>query len=144
MKILMAASEAIPYAKTGGLADMVSALSQALARQGHEVRLVLPRYYGINKDELELEALEGPMGVPMGGGEEWSEVFTGFLHGKSKKNPVRVYFIDHENFFGRDGVYGVPSEPDFLDNPRRFTIFLPWGISALQKDQLVSGCAACP
>ena len=120
MKILIASSEAVPYAKTGGLADMVSALSLALARQGNEVHLVLPRYYGINKDELELEALEGPMGVPMGGGEEWSEVYTGILPGK---NPVKTYFIDHEKFFGRDGIYGVPSEPDFLDNPRRFTFF---------------------
>ena len=67
MKILMASSEAVPYAKTGGLADMVSALSLALARQGHEVKLIIPRYYGINKAELGLEALEGPMGVPMDG-----------------------------------------------------------------------------
>jgi starch synthase len=117
----MAASEAVPYAKTGGLADMVSALSLALARQGHEVRLVIPRYYGINKDELELEALEGPMGVPVGGGEEWCEVYQGTLPGGTK--PVKVYFLDHERFFGRDGIYGVPSEPDFLDNPRRFTFF---------------------
>jgi len=133
LKILMAASEAVPYAKTGGLADMVSALSLALARRGHEVRIVLPRYYGINKNELGLEALEGPMGVHIGGGEEWSEVYHGILPGSSgvkpgkKKaagnNPVNVYFIDHERFFGRDGVYGTPSEPDFLDNPRRFTFF---------------------
>ena len=120
MKILMASSEAIPYAKTGGLADMVSALSLALAKQGNEVRIVLPRYYCISKGEL--KALEGPMGVPMGGGEEWCEVFEGRLPG-SGKNPIPVYFIDHEKFFGRDGVYGVPSEPDFLDNPRRFTFF---------------------
>ena len=123
MKILMAASEAVPFAKTGGLADVVSALSLALARQGHEVRIVIPRYYVINKSELKLEALEGPMGVPMGGGEEWSEVHTAILPGSSKKNPIRSYFIDHEKFFGRDGIYGVPSEPDFLDNPRRFTFF---------------------
>ena len=100
---------------------MVSALSLALARQGHEVRIVIPRYYGINKTGL--EALEGPLGVPMGGGEEWSEVYTDQLPGSPLKNPVRVYFLDHEKFFGRDGIYGVPSEPDFLDNPRRFTFF---------------------
>jgi starch synthase len=66
----------------------------------------------------------------MGGGEEWCEVYHGLLSGRNEskpdsgnKNPVKVYFIDHEKFFGRDGVYGVPSEPDFLDNPRRFTFF---------------------
>ena len=123
MKILMVSSEAVPYAKTGGLADMVSALSLALARQGHDVRLVLPRYYMINKSELHLEAMEGPMGVPMGSGEEWSEVYTAVLPGSTKKNPVKLYFIDHENFFGRDGIYGIPAEPDFQDNPKRFTFF---------------------
>ena len=126
MKILMATSEAVPYAKTGGLADVVSALSLALAKKGHEVCIVLPRYYGIDKDRLGLEALEGPMGVPMGGWEEWCKVFTATLPTgakSAKKNQIRLYFVDHENFFGRDGVYGVPSEPDFMDNPRRFTFF---------------------
>jgi starch synthase len=121
MKILMAASEAVPFAKTGGLADAVSALSLALARLGHEVRVVLPRYYSVNREEL--RKLEGAMGVRTGGGEEWSAVYTAELPGSEKKNPVPVYFIDHEKFFGRDGIYGIPSEPDFLDNPRRFTFF---------------------
>ncbi|MCL2374857.1 MAG: glycogen/starch synthase, partial [Treponema sp.] len=111
MKILMATSEAVPYVKTGGLADMISALSLALAKQGHELRMVLPRYYAINRAELGLEPLEGPMGVPMGGREEWSGVYAGILPGSPQDNPVRTYFIDHENFFGRDGIYGVPSEP---------------------------------
>ncbi|MDR2052639.1 MAG: glycogen synthase, partial [Treponema sp.] len=121
MKILMAASEAVPFAKTGGLADAVSALSLALARLGHDVRIVLPRYYCIDRSEL--TQLEGELGVPVGGGEEWSAVYTTRLPGSSEKNAVKVYFIEHEKFFGRDGIYGVPSEPDFLDNPRRFTFF---------------------
>ncbi|MCL2008509.1 MAG: glycogen synthase [Treponema sp.] len=123
MNILMTTSEAVPYAKTGGLADVVSALSLALAKQGHDVRLIIPRYYGINKAVLKLKPLKGPMGIPMGGGEEWCEVYTGNLPGGPSKNPIKVYFLDHERFFGRDGIYGVPSEPDFLDNPRRFTFF---------------------
>ncbi|GAB6393042.1 MAG: glycogen synthase (Starch [bacterial glycogen]synthase) [Treponematales bacterium] len=121
MKILMVSSEAVPYAKTGGLADMVSSLSLALAKLGHETRLVIPRYYGVDRGRLDL--LEGPLGVPSGGAEEWSAVYTAVLPGSPKKNPVRVFFIDHEKFFGRDGIYGVPSEPDFLDNPRRFSFF---------------------
>ncbi|MDR0449651.1 MAG: glycogen synthase, partial [Treponema sp.] len=121
MKILMAASEAVPYAKTGGLADAVSALSLALAKLGHELRIVIPRYYSINREEL--GRLEGAMGVPVGGGEEWCAVYTAEMPGSPEKNPVKVYFIDHENFFGRDGIYGTPWEPDFLDNPRRFTFF---------------------
>jgi starch synthase len=119
MKILMAASEAVPFAKTGGLGDAVSALSLALARLGHEVCIVLPRYYNI--DRRLLTQLEGAMGVPTGGGEEWCAVYRTEMPGSKKSNPVRVYFVDHEGFFGRDAIYGTPWEPDFLDNPKRFT-----------------------
>ena len=122
MKILMVTSEAVPYAKTGGLADMVSALSISLAKLGHDVRIVIPRYYSIDKGDLKL--LPGAMGTPMGSGiEEWSAVYTADMPGATKKNPVKVYFIDHEIFFGRDGIYGNPAESDFIDNPRRFIYF---------------------
>jgi starch synthase len=121
MKILMTASEAVPYAKTGGLADAVSALSLALAKLGHEVRIVIPRYYGIDRGTL--QPLAGAMGVRVGSGEEWCAVYTTELPDSPKKHPVRIYFIDHEKFFGRDGIYGTPAEPDFRDNPRRFTFF---------------------
>jgi starch synthase len=120
LKILMCTSELVPFAKTGGLADAVSSLSLALAKMGHDVRIVIPRYYSIDREKL--EKLEGAMGVPTGGGEQWCAVYTTPLNGKAKKN-VQVYFIDHEGFFGRDGIYGAPLEPDFLDNPRRFAFF---------------------
>jgi starch synthase len=117
----MASSEAVPFAKTGGLADAVSALSLALAKLGHEVKIVLPRYYNIDRGKLTL--LEGEMGVPVGGFEEWSAVYKTTMPGSPEKNLVEVYFIDHEIFFGRDGIYGSHFEPDFIDNPRRFTFF---------------------
>jgi starch synthase len=122
MKILMVSSEAVPFAKTGGLADAVSALSIALAKLGHEIKLVIPRYYHIDRSKLTL--LEGETGVPMGQGiEEWCAVYKTKLPGSPAKNPIEIFFIDHEIFFGRDGVYGTPSEPDFIDNPRRFNFF---------------------
>ncbi|MCL2276795.1 MAG: glycogen synthase [Treponema sp.] len=121
MKILMVASEAVPWVKTGGLADMVSALSISLANLGHDVRIVVPRYYSIDRSCLEL--LPGAMGTPMGGGiEEWSAVYTTVMPG-TESNPVKVYFIDHEIFFGRDGVYGSQAETDFKDNSRRYFFF---------------------
>jgi len=121
MKILMVASEAVPWAKTGGLADVVSALSMSLANLGHDVRIVIPRYYSVDRGSLKL--LPGAMGTPMGGIEEWSAVYTADMPDTAKENPVKVYFIDHEIFFGRDGVYGSPSESDFSDNSRRFFFF---------------------
>jgi len=122
MKILMVSSEAVPWAKTGGLADMVSALSISLAKLGHEVKIVIPRYYSIDRSGLKL--LPNAMGTPMGGGiEEWSAVYTTDMPGTDKKNPIKVYFIDHEIFFGRDGIYGNQTETDFIDNSRRFSFF---------------------
>jgi starch synthase len=119
MKILMTTSEAVPFAKTGGLADAVSALAIALSKLGHDVRIVLPRYYAISRDKL--TKLEGPLGVPVGYGEEWCAVYESLLPGSDAQHPIPVYFLDHEGFYGRDGVYGTPFEPDFSDNPRRFT-----------------------
>ena len=77
MKILMVTSEAVPFAKTGGLADAVSALSLALSKQGHDVRIVMPRYYKIDRSKL--EHIPGPMGVHPGYQEIWTGVYQGSL-----------------------------------------------------------------
>jgi len=116
MKILMVSSEAAPFAKAGGLGDAVSALSRALSRAGHDVRLVLPRYYGIDRSKLEI--VPGPLGVEIGDqpGEEWATVYKSYLPGST----VETYFLDHERFFGRDGIYGSKTEGEFADNPERF------------------------
>lgn len=114
MKILMISAEAVPFAKTGGLADAVTALSIALKKLGHDVRVVLPRYYKIDRSSLNL--LDGPMGVPLGYGEEWTAVYT------KEFSDIPFYFIDSEKYFGRDGIYGTKDEPDFADNPERFSL----------------------
>ncbi len=117
MKILMVSAEAVPFAKTGGLADAVSALAGNLSELGHDVKIVMPRYYKI--DRKKLTKLEGPLGVPVGIGQEWTAVYKAPLPGFAK---VEVYFLDHEQCFGRDGVYGTKAEPDFFDNPYRFSL----------------------
>ncbi|MBP5588544.1 MAG: glycogen synthase [Treponema sp.] len=117
MKILMVSAEAVPFAKTGGLADAVSALAITLTNMGHDVKIVMPRYYKIDRNKLKL--LDGPMGIPVGGGEAWTAVYEASMPQEEK---LKVYFIDHEQAFGRDGVYGTPSETDFHDNPFRFSI----------------------
>ncbi len=116
MRILMVTSEFVPLAKTGGLADMVAALSAELARMGHDVRVVMPRYYGIDIEGFEKVA--GPIGVPLGFGETWAAVYET----RSGSAGVPVYLLDHEGLFGRDGIYGTRAEPDFPDNVQRFTL----------------------
>ena len=116
MKILMISSEVYPFAKAGGLGDMVAALSAELDRQGHEVRIVLPRYYSV--DPGRLRRMEQPLGVPMGLEEEWCGVATSKLPGTE----IPVYFLEHQALYGRDGIYGTRTEPEFSDNLRRFTL----------------------
>ena len=116
LRILMVTSELVPLAKVGGLGDMVSALAAELDRQGHDVRVVLPRYYSL--DRADFERIEGPLGVPLGLGEEWCAVIATELAGSG----VKVYALDHEGLFGRDGVYGTRAEPAFPDNVRRFAM----------------------
>lgn len=113
MKILMVTSEAVPFAKTGGLADAVSALAINLSKQGHDVRIVMPRYYKIDRSKL--KAIEAPIAVAAGQVETWVKLYESTLPNSS----VPVYFIDHEKAYGRDGIYGTKSEPDFIDNPYR-------------------------
>jgi len=110
----MVSSEATPFAKSGGLSDAVSALSRALARAGHDVRILLPRYYSIDRSSL--RKLKDPIGIPVGSTEHWGAVYESVLPAST----VPVYFLDHELFFGRDGIYGTKAEPDFADNPDRF------------------------
>ncbi len=122
-KVLMVTSEVVPFAKAGGLGDMVSALASELAMQGHDVRIVLPRYYFI--DSGRLQRTGGPLGVPLGRGEEWCAVSTSRL----PRGDVPVYFLDHQELYGRDGIYGTRTESAFADNLRRFALL---GRGALQ------------
>ncbi len=116
LKICMVTSEAVPFAKSGGLGDMVSALALALHNEGHDVRIIMPRYYSIDRSKMEL--LPGPMGVPVGLGEEWCGLYQGTL----PHSDLPVYFIDHERLFGRVGIYGATSSSSFDDNLERFTL----------------------
>lgn len=114
LKILMISSEAIPFAKSGGLADVVPTLAKYLSEDGHDARLVMPRYYSI--DRTLLHPHPGLLEVRMG-----NSIYKGQLHiGHVPGSEVPVYFIDHEPFFGRDGIYASPSEGDYQDNALRF------------------------
>ena len=111
----MITSEATPFAKTGGLADMVSSLSSALKEYNIDVRIIMPRYYRINKDKL--EQLPSSIKIPMPYGDEWAAVFKGEL----PNSKVPVYFLEHEELYGRDGVYGYTPDQGFYDNARRYS-----------------------
>jgi starch synthase len=118
MKILMVSTEVAPYAKTGGLGDVVGALSKELAAQGHDVRVVCP-LYGFLKPAPSWQAFPGVVSVHLGGGrEEFCRVWQASLAGSA----AQVNFIEFERYFGRMGIYGDYGG-GYLDNPVRF-IFL--------------------
>ena len=117
LNILFVASEVAGFAKTGGLADVAGALPKAIKKLGHNIIIVMPRYYSI--DPSKLTKLEAPLGVPMGAmGELWAGVYTTLLPGSD----VPIYFIDYERYFGRGGLY-EDHEGSYEDNGNRFIFF---------------------
>jgi starch synthase len=119
LNILITASECVPYAKTGGLGDVVGILPKFLKKLGHDVRVIMPRYYVIDKQKYDLKPIGVPLGVPMGIiGEQWCQLFEGTL----PNSDVPVYFVDHELYFGRAEIYNAGGK-GFMDNDNRF-VFL--------------------
>ncbi len=117
LNILFASAEVVPFAKTGGLADVSGALPKALKELGHNVIVVMPRYYCIETSKL--EKIPQPLGVPMGVlGEFWAGVFKTTL----PQSDVEIYFIDYEEYFGRAGLYG-DHNGGYPDNDKRFIFF---------------------
>ncbi|MBA2557151.1 MAG: glycogen/starch synthase, partial [Chloroflexi bacterium] len=109
-RVLMVASEMTPFAKSGGLGDVTAALPRALARLGHEVTVVVPRYRGVSVDGLSAEEFD----LDMGGHRYWARCFVQELEPR-----MRVVLVDHPGLFDREGLYGQGSH-DYEDNPRRF------------------------
>jgi starch synthase len=126
MKIVMIASECVPYVKTGGLADVVGALPKVLRAMGHKVIVVLPRYASIDYTQNHLRPFMAPLGVWMGNTEEWCSV-------QVAEDEGYVYFIESNKYFNRYGLYHDADLNDYPDNPRRFGFLTRAGLQ-LCKD----------
>ena len=113
MRILFAASEALPYAKTGGLADVIEALPRALVKLGHEVAVFLPRYRGVKVNSVVLPSMTIPPGTRL----RFPAIASG-----SVLRGVRYFFLDDPAYFDREGIYGERNH-DYPDNAERFTEF---------------------
>src|SRR4028119_1887249 len=114
LRILFLASECAPYAKAGGLADVVAGLSKALRRMGHDARIVMPLYASIDRVQHGV-TFENSACVHMGQGEEnWIGVHAAMLD-----EQVPVWFVDYDRFFGRSGIYG-DAGGEYDDNAFRF------------------------
>lgn len=120
MKIVLAASEVVPLAKTGGLADVVSGLGKGLQAAGHEVTIIMPYHRQfVAKSGLEVSSTDIVINCEVGGEPMFGELMETHLPGE---NPVRVLLVDHRLFFDRGGLYGDASGP-YQDNPKRWCFF---------------------
>jgi starch synthase len=136
LNLLVAASEAVPYAKTGGLGDVAGALPGEFAKLGHDVILLLPRYREVSKSGRTFRPLvtlpiHTPQGVVPAAIEE--EV----VPVKGRPDGVRVWTIANDVYFDRPGLY-QENGADYPDNLERFAFFC-WaileGMAYLQRER---------
>lgn len=111
MKIYFVASEAEPFAKSGGLGDVAAALPRQLAKMGYDVRVALPLYSSISHQLRKEFKYEYNFYVEMPKVHQYAGIFT------YKYQGVKYYFIDNEYYFARNGLYG------FFDDGERFSFY---------------------
>ena len=114
MKIAMLASEVVPFAKTGGLADVTGALPLALEYCGHEIIVMMPAYKCIRDAKLKISRVS-------------KDVTTADI-GKN----IKVFFIENKDYFDRDGLYG-DKNGDYPDNLERFAFFCRRALDLLKE-----------
>ena len=115
MNIAFAASEGVPFSKTGGLADVVGALPRALATLGHQVSVYLPRYRQTKL--VDAATVVRSITVPFDDKYRFASVVSG-----GTQAGVRYYFVEYPPYFDRDALYGTPAG-DYPDNAERFALF---------------------
>jgi starch synthase len=115
MHIAFAASECVPFSKTGGLADVVGALPRALAAAGHQVSVYIPRYRQTKLTDA--RTVVRSITVPFDDHYRFCSVVAA-----GSKSGVDHYFVEYPPFFDRDALYGT-SSGDYPDNAERFALF---------------------
>src|SRR5919108_642214 len=115
MHIALVASECVPFSKTGGLADVVGALPNALARLGHQVSVYVPQYRQTKLTDP--QTVVRSITVPYDDRYRFCSVVT-----VGNQSGVQFYFVDYPPFFDRDALYGTPAG-DYPDNAERFAMF---------------------
>lgn len=115
LNVLFVVSECVPFAKTGGLADVAGALPKSLARMGHKVVMVMPKYSEMPQQVLKKEPEIKKLQVWMGQYEEACSVY------KYEAEPnLDIYFVEYEDYYRRNGIYCDSEQNDYEDNPKRY------------------------
>jgi starch synthase len=127
MKIAMIASEVSPFAKTGGLADVLGTLTVALERFGHELCVIAPAYRSVLQGGFHLQETELAFSVPVA-----DRLATVQVLKTSIGMDVEVYFLRGDSYFDRDFLYGT-STGDYPDNAERFAFFSRAALELLRR-----------
>ena len=137
MRILMVTPEANPFARTGGLAEVVSALAYALTRLGHQVMVAMPLYRQVREAGVSIFSTGQTLSIPLSFKNLPAEIY------QTELSPgLTCYFIGQDGLFNREGLYGT-SYGDFEDNAERFIFFsraVVEMMEALQLDLDVCHC----
>ncbi len=124
LKILFVTSEIVPFVKTGGLADVSSALPQMLSELGHEVRIVIPKYGAVDDRKFKIHEIVRlkDLQIKIGDKDVIFSLKSCFLPGPRVR--VQIYFLDNQEYFGsRNGLYVDPrTGKEYPDNDERFIL----------------------
>ena len=122
LKILLLAAEVVPFAKTGGLADVTGSLPKAIHALGHDIRVAMPRYGRIRPEQFNLTRLLEPFPVPMDDRTEPAALMQTTLDGG-----VPVYLVENARYFDREGIYMYP------DDAERFILFCRASLEGVKR-----------
>ncbi len=120
MRVLVASSEMVPFAKTGGLADVIGALPKAMARQGHEVKSFIPLYNPAVLEDYKVHSFGTDLRVSVNGTRK--EFKVDYI--RERRLPLEYCFIDNGSYFKRPQLYRDDrTGQDYTDNDERFSFF---------------------
>lgn len=123
LSIVIAAAEAAPYAKVGGLADVAGSLPKALEKLGVRTKIFLPAYKSVNHDKFGIVPYDAipDFDIPMGTGFKRAEVYHGVIPGSG----IDAFLLGCGDYFYRDGIYDDPvTKEGYLDNMERYVFFM--------------------
>lgn len=128
MRILFVSPEVVPFAKTGGLADVAGALPKAIRRLGHDIRIYMPRYKKVDRQKWELKPVVEGIEADLGDQNEKVDVYETKMPGSD----LIVYFAGNDHFAKRDELYVVNGK-NYPDNCEAFLVFCRAALPFLSK-----------
>ena len=135
--IVHISSEVVPFAKSGGLADVAGSLPAALSKLGQDVAVFMPYHRSVGQGRHKLTETGCRFPVAVADSQQEASLLQGDLSAK-----VPVYFIKNDNYFDRDGLYGTPAG-DYTDNAARFSFFCRAVLEAIRRLALAPDVIHC-